>query len=95
MTEIIDSKELARRWRVPPTWIGQQVRSSAVDPIPHVKLGKYVRFEWGSEALEGWWDARRRNKSPESAEQKQQESALKIEAARERGTRLAREAISR
>jgi hypothetical protein len=52
--EFIDSRELARRLTVPPSWIRDQVRARSEDPIPHVNLGKYVRFLWGSPALELW-----------------------------------------
>src|SRR5438094_907658 len=57
--EIIDSTELARRWSVPESWVRNQVRPRVQDPIPHVRLGKYVRFEWGSQELETWWGKRR------------------------------------
>ena len=30
------------------------VRARSEDPLPHVNLGKYVRFLWGSPALELW-----------------------------------------
>jgi hypothetical protein len=59
--EIIDSEELAKRWGVPETWVRDQVRRRALDPIPHVRLGKYIRFEWGSEPLNDWWARRRRS----------------------------------
>ena len=52
--EVIDSKELARRWGLPESWVRDRVRSRAVDPIPHLKLGRNVRFEWGSARLEAW-----------------------------------------
>lgn len=52
--EFIDSRELARRLTVPPSWIRDQVRARSQDPLPHVNLGKYVRFLWGSPALELW-----------------------------------------
>jgi hypothetical protein len=52
--EFIDSEELARRWHVPVSWMRDQVRKRAEDPLPHVSLGKYVRFLWGSPALELW-----------------------------------------
>jgi hypothetical protein len=52
--EFIDSRELARRLTVPPSWIRDQVRARSEDPLPHVNLGKYVRFLWGSPALELW-----------------------------------------
>ena len=52
--EFIDCGELARRLVVPTSWIRDQVRSRSQDPLPHVNLGKYVRFLWGSPALELW-----------------------------------------
>jgi len=52
--EFINSQELARRWDVPVSWVRDQVRSRAPDPLPHVHLGKYVRFIWGSPQLEEW-----------------------------------------
>src|SRR5271156_4313093 len=59
--EIIDARELAKRWQVPQTWIHNWTREGyASDPIPHVKLGRYVRFEWGSRSLSDWWEKRRR-----------------------------------
>ena len=52
--EFIDSSELARRLTVPVSWIRDQVRARSEDPLPHVHLGKYVRFLWGSPELELW-----------------------------------------
>jgi hypothetical protein len=57
--EIIDSAELAKRWGVPETWVRDQVRRRALDPIPHVRFGKYIRFEYGSEPLIDWLARRR------------------------------------
>ena len=54
MYEFIDSRELARRLTVPTSWIRDQVRARSQDPLPHVNLGKYVRFLWGSPAIELW-----------------------------------------
>ena len=59
--EIIDSAELAKRWALPESWIRDQVRSRAVDPLPCLRFGKYVRFQWGSEPLEAWLARRRMN----------------------------------
>lgn len=61
--EIVDAKELAALWRVPESWVREQSRSRASDPIPHVKLGRYVRYELGSPAIEEWW-ARHRRMAP-------------------------------
>ncbi len=60
VAEIIDAKELARRWSVPVSWVREYTRSDrTVDHIPHVRLGRYVRFEWGSPQLAQWFARRR------------------------------------
>ncbi len=43
--EILTPQELAARWKLPVSWIYDQVRSRAVNPVPCRKFGKYVRFE--------------------------------------------------
>jgi hypothetical protein len=60
--EIIDSKELATRLRVPESWVRDRVRARSDDPLPHVKIGRYVRFEWGSPDLVEWWARHRVSK---------------------------------
>jgi len=54
--ELIDSVELASRWRVPESWIRShtRVRTPKEERIPCVRLGRYVRFEWGSPRLTEW-----------------------------------------
>jgi hypothetical protein len=55
--EIIDATELAKRWRVPESWIRTKVKPSrtrSAEQIPHVKFGRYIRFEYGAPALEAW-----------------------------------------
>lgn len=52
--EIIDSDELARRWNLPATWVREQCRTRCLDPIPHIRLGRYVRFRWASPELREW-----------------------------------------
>ena len=55
--EVIDTGELARRWMLPESWIRSKTKASRCAPakqIPHVQFGRYVRFEWGSPALETW-----------------------------------------
>jgi hypothetical protein len=52
--EFLNSRELAFRWNLPESWIREQVRTRTVDPIPHLRFGKYVRFRWGSPELEDW-----------------------------------------
>jgi hypothetical protein len=56
--EIIDSKELAGRLKLPKTWIEEACRTRTTDPIPHLKFGKYTRFRWGSRELTAWLERR-------------------------------------
>lgn len=42
--EVLTAEQLAQRLAVPRTWILEQTRSRAIDPVPHLKLGKYCRF---------------------------------------------------
>ncbi len=59
--ESIDAKELARRWSVPKSWVEKNsARWYTDDPIPHVKLGRYTRYEWASPKLLEWWDRKRK-----------------------------------
>lgn len=43
--ELITAKELANRLKVPVSWIYRRTRLGQ-EAIPHVKMGKYVRFNW-------------------------------------------------
>jgi hypothetical protein len=55
--EVIDSAELAKRLNVPETWVRSQTNAKRTsDPIPHFRLGRYVRFPWGSDHLREWLD---------------------------------------
>jgi hypothetical protein len=66
--EVIDAEELARRLNVPLSWVQEHTRSRIVDPIPHLKLGKFVRFEWGSPLLEEWRERQRRGRGKKAKE---------------------------
>lgn len=53
--ELLTAEQLAERLNVPPSWVRDQTRSRAqVDPLPHLRLGRYVRFRWDSPELEAW-----------------------------------------
>lgn len=54
--ELIDSAELATRLRVPESWIRNRTRARTPreERIPCLRLGRYVRFEWGSIPLSEW-----------------------------------------
>ena len=59
--EIIDAPELAKRWKVPESWVRaySRERCAAAERIPHLQFGRYVRFEWGSPTLQEWLDRHR------------------------------------
>ncbi len=59
--ELIDSAQLAARWQVPESWIRSHTRNRTPkeDRIPCIRLGRYVRFRWGSAELEKWLANRR------------------------------------
>jgi hypothetical protein len=50
---MIDGPTLAERWKLKPGWVRKQTGALA-DPLPHVKLGRYVRFLWDSPELNRW-----------------------------------------
>ena len=58
--ESLTAQQLAQRLNLPATWIYEQVRSRASDPIPCQCYGRYRRFLWGSPALNEWLARRAR-----------------------------------
>ena len=52
---LLDAKGAAALLNVPATWVLAEARA---DRIPHVRLGRYVRFDPGE--LHAWWRTRRR-----------------------------------
>ena len=57
--ELIDSPELAKCWNVPESWVRDCVRNRSGDTIPCVRLGRHIRFEWGSPELVAWYERRK------------------------------------
>jgi predicted DNA-binding transcriptional regulator AlpA len=53
---LLNPQELATRLSVPVSWIREKTRERArerdEDPLPVVRLGKYVRFRWSD--VEDW-----------------------------------------
>ncbi len=56
--EYLDARGLGQRLNVPPTWLLENTRSRATDPVPCLRFGKYVRFAWGSRELNEWLSRR-------------------------------------
>lgn len=55
---LIDTDQAAELLGVPASWIRTETRH---ERIPHVRLGKYVRFE--PDVLVEWWRGHRRGPS--------------------------------
>lgn len=53
---LLTSQQLAERLAVPPSWVREKTRQRArvrdEDPLPVIRLGKYVRFHWPS--VQAW-----------------------------------------
>ena len=47
-------EDLALHLRVPKTWVYDRTRENGPEVIPHIKLGKYVRFNPESEVFQKW-----------------------------------------
>lgn len=50
---LLDIDDLAERLKVNKSWIYAQTRKKSEDAIPHIKLGKYLRFEEGP--VKSWY----------------------------------------
>ena len=46
--------ELAKFLRVGRSWIYDRTRENGPELIPHIKVGKYLRFDPDSERFQGW-----------------------------------------
>ena len=42
--ELLTVEEVAQLLKVPASWVYEHCRERGSDPLPHVKLGKYLRF---------------------------------------------------
>ncbi len=53
---LLTPAQLAEKLSVPPSWIKEKTRTRARvrdrDPLPCVRLGKYIRFRWAD--VETW-----------------------------------------
>ncbi len=54
-SSLLDAKQAGELLNVPPSWCLEQARA---DRIPHVRLGRYVRFD--HDELVAWWHGRMR-----------------------------------
>jgi excisionase family DNA binding protein len=57
--ELLTVSEIASALKVPVSWVYERTRRSGGDRIPHIKLGKYLRFRWA--AVREWLDSLNKN----------------------------------
>jgi excisionase family DNA binding protein len=48
--DILTPEELAAKLKVPDSWVYEKTRGRCRNPIPCLRLGRYVRFDWTSVA---------------------------------------------
>jgi len=58
--EILTPEGLGKRLGLSRRWVIIHSRPDAVDPIPHLKLGRVPRYAWGSPELSAWLQRRQR-----------------------------------
>lgn len=57
--QLLTVTEIAQKLRVPVSWVYERTRRRGYERMPHIKLGKYLRFdviavsEWLDEMKEG------------------------------------------
>ena len=44
--DILTVQELAARLKVRPTWVYEHLRQRDENPLPVIRVGKYLRFSW-------------------------------------------------
>jgi len=63
-TEILTPQQLADRLQVKPSWVYEQTRSRSgvrnADPLPHIKMGLYLRFDWRD--VLGWLERQKQRR---------------------------------
>ena len=57
--ELLDASQLAELLNVPVSWVRSATRSRSKHPIPHLKVGHYIRFQ--EKAVREWLEGRKRS----------------------------------
>lgn len=58
-TDILTPDELAERLKTSKSWVFEMTRQRQRNPIPHYKIGRYLRFNW--QEVRGWLEASKQN----------------------------------
>jgi len=57
--ELLTIREVAQSLKVPVSWVYERTRRRGSERMPHIKLGKYLRFELAT--VRTWLDTMREN----------------------------------
>lgn len=57
--DILTPKELAARLKVGHSWVYEKMRLRQANPIPVIKMGRFLRFHWPT--VSAWLAAQQRN----------------------------------
>ena len=57
--KLVDLAALAELWSLPKTWLHHATRTGAADPLPCIRLGKYVRVDLEDPRLAAWLSRRK------------------------------------
>lgn len=58
-TNILTPDELAERLKTSRSWVFEMTRKRQRNPIPHYKIGRYLRFNW--ETVCAWMEDSKQN----------------------------------
>lgn len=50
--DVLTPEELAARLKVPESWVYEKTRARCRNPMPCLRLGRYIRFDW--QAVINW-----------------------------------------
>ena len=59
--ELLTVDEIARKLNISVSWIYSNARKKGVNSIPHLKIGKYIRFQ--EDVVRQWLENQQRNKA--------------------------------
>jgi hypothetical protein len=55
MSAFLDFRDLSQKLGTSEQWVRRNVRPTYTrDPIPHLRFGRTIRFDWNSPALHAW-----------------------------------------
>ena len=69
-TEFLAPDGLAEKWDTTREWVMRRTRMKE-DAIPHYRLGKLIRYAWGSAELNAWIQRHMVSRPPTAVTRKQ------------------------